>query len=83
MKDQTTDQYLTSLRMSLLSQTERKRRALIYREGRNSKSCQTPRLTSLPIGAEKTINEKMYAGIYFATQFSKTALFCDHATFPF
>lgn len=61
----------------------KKRRALIYREGRNSKSCQTTRLTSLPIGAEKTINEKIYAGIYFATQFSKTSLFCNHVTFPF
>lgn len=54
----------------------KKRSALIYREGRNSKSWQTTRLTSLPIGAEKTINgDKIYAGIYFGTQFSKTPLF--------
>lgn len=47
----------------------KKRSALIYREGRNSKSCQTTRLTSRPIGAEKTINEdQIYAGIVFETQ---------------
>lgn len=44
----------------------KKRSALMYREGKNSKSCQTTRLTSLPICAESSINgNKIYAGIYF------------------
>lgn len=46
------------------------RSALIYREGRNSKSSLTTRLTSLPTSAETKINgDKVQARIYFETHF--------------